>query len=454
MYTLEQLVNYAKTYGYIYQGSEIYGGLANTYDYGPLGALLKNNIKAAWKKVFCNDEDNVMLDSSILLNPLVWKASGHLDNFSDPLIECKACNQRFRADKIISDFDPTVNTDQMNFLAMEDYIASHHLHCPACGKNNFEHIRSFNMMFQTTQGVVKESGNEIFLRPETAQGIFINFKNILRTTRKKIPFGVCQYGKAFRNEITPGNFIFRTREFEQMELEFFCAPGSEVQWFNYYREKMVNFLINLGIKKTNIQVYDHPKEGLAHYSNATTDLEFNFPWGFDELWGIASRRDFDLNAHAKASGTELNYLDPESNEKYVPYVVEPSLGVERLLLSLLFNGLEDYIVDNEVRTVLHLHPFLAPYKATILPLSKKELGPTAKKIYHSLQELYEVAYDDAGSIGKRYRRSDAIGTPLAITIDFETLNDKCVTVRYRDDMSQKRVKISQLKKIIGALVKL
>jgi glycyl-tRNA synthetase len=454
MYTLEQLVNYAKTYGYIYQGSEIYGGLANTYDYGPLGALLKNNIKAAWKKVFCIDEDNVMLDSSILLNPLVWKASGHLDNFSDPLIECKACNQRFRADKLITEHDPLVNSDKMSFTQMEEYISANHIHCPSCGKNNFEHIRSFNMMFQTTQGVVKESGNEIFLRPETAQGIFINFKNILRTSRKKVPFGVCQYGKAFRNEITPGNFIFRTREFEQMELEFFCKPGSEQEWFLYYRNKMEKFLYNLGISKDNIKVYNHPKEALSHYSNATSDLEFNFPWGFDELWGIASRTDFDLKAHSKASGVELNYLDPDTNEKYTPYVVEPSLGVERLLLSLLFNGLEDTILEGEVRTVLHLHPFLAPYKATILPLNKKELGAISKDIYHSLQEQFEVTYDDAGSIGKRYRRSDAIGTPIAITIDFDTPIDHCVTVRYRDDMSQKRVKISRLKTIIKDLIKL
>ncbi|MDR2828874.1 MAG: glycine--tRNA ligase [Acholeplasmatales bacterium] len=449
MYTLEELVLYAKSYGFIYQGSEIYGGLANTYDYGPLGALLKNNIKSAWLKSFYVKENNVLLDSSILLNSLVWKASGHTSNFSDPLTECKSCHQRYRADKLIEEIDKTINVDTLSFKDMDEYLLSHKVKCPSCGESNFDNIKSFNMMFKTYQGVVEESANMIFLRPETAQGIFINFKNIARTSRKKIPFGVCQVGKSFRNEITPGNFIFRTREFEQMELEFFCKPHTEKKWFNYYRNKMCKFLLSLGIKKDNFKIYDHPKEALSHYSNATSDIVFNFPWGFDELWGIASRTDFDLKAHQTLSGEDLSYLDSDDNSKYIPYVVEPSLGVERLLLATLFNGLEDETLpNNDTRTVLHISPVLAPYKVAIFPLNKKEQGAHASKIFKKLSQKYSVLYDETGSIGKRYRRADAIGVPFCVTFDFETKDTSTVTIRYRDTMIQERVKISSLNRII------
>jgi len=448
MYTLEELVNYAKTYGFIYQGSEIYGGLANTYDYGPLGSLLKNNIKSAWLKVFNTEENNVLLDSSILLNPLVWKASGHLDNFSDPLIECKHCHQRFRADKLIEEHDASINTDSMSFSKMDEYISEHKLKCPSCGSIHFEKIKSFNMMFQTHQGAVLESASSIFLRPETAQGIFINFKNIARTSRKKIPFGVCQVGKSFRNEITPGNFIFRTREFEQMELEYFVKPGTEKVEFKRLRKKMLNFLTRLNINKDNLQVYNHPKAALSHYSNATSDIEYRFPWGFDELWGIASRTDFDLKQHQYLSKVDLTYLDSETNEKYIPYVVEPSLGVERLLLAILFDSLVDEKLENDTRTVLKIHPALAPIKVAIMPLNKKEQGPLANKIYNKLKQLFEVTIDESGSIGKRYRRADAIGIPYCITVDFDSASDNTVTIRYRDTMKQERIKISAIKKIV------
>ncbi|MDL2292673.1 glycine--tRNA ligase [Acholeplasma sp. OttesenSCG-928-E16] len=449
MVKLEELVQYAKTNGFIYQGSEIYGGLANTWDYGPLGSLLKNNIKSAWIAKFQKEtKENVLLDSSILLNTDVWKASGHLGNFSDPLTECRSCNQRFRADNLIEQFDKT-NADGWSNEKMYQYILSNKIPCPSCGAHDFLPIRSFNMMFQTYQGVVMDSANQIYLRPETAQGIFINFKNILRTSRKKIPFGVCQVGKSFRNEITPGNFVFRTREFEQMELEFFCKPGTEKKWFNYWREKMVSFLTSLGIKNENLSLYDHPKEALSHYSNATTDIHFKFPWGFDELWGIASRTDFDLKAHQTQSKESMEYLDPETNERYIPYVVEPSVGVERLVLSFLLNGLEMEKLDSgEDRQVLHIHPRLAPYKVAVLPLVKKEHANYANDLYLELAKTFDCIYDETQNIGKRYRRQDSIGTYLCITVDHQTLIDDTVTVRNRDSMEQIRAHVGDLKRII------
>ena len=445
MIRLEELVQYAKTTGYIYQGSEIYGGLANTWDYGPLGSILKKNIKEAWIQKFQKEtKDNVLLDSGILLNTNVWKASGHLGNFSDPLTECRACNQRFRADNMINDFDGT-NVDGWSFSKIDKYIMDKKIPCPSCGKLDFLPVKSFNMMFQTYQGVVMDSANQIYLRPETAQGIFINFKNILRTSRKKIPFGVCQVGKSFRNEITPGNFIFRTREFEQMELEFFCKPGTEMEWFNYWRNKMVDFLVSLGIKKENLDLYNHPTEALSHYSNATTDIHFKFPWGFDELWGIASRTDFDLKAHQSESGENMEYLDPETNEKYIPFVVEPSVGVERLVLSFLLNGLETEILSNgEERQVLHIHPRLAPYKVAVLPLVKKDHQDYANELYLKLAKKFDCIYDETQNIGKRYRRQDSIGTFYAVTVDHQTIVDNTVTLRNRDTMEQIRVHIDEL----------
>ena len=454
MISLEQLVSYAKVSGYIFSGSEIYGGLANTFDYGPLGAMLKNNIKKAWLKKFCQESDNnCMLDSSILLNSEVWKTSGHVGGFSDPLTECKACHERFRADKLIEDFSKDINPDTMSLTDMENYIKDNKIKCPACGKSDFLPIKKFNMMFQTHQGVVLESANQIYLRPETAQGIFINFKNIQRSLRKKIPFGVCQVGKAFRNEITPGQFIFRTREFEQMELEFFCKPGTEIEWFAYYKNFCKQFLISLGLKDENIRFSDHPKESLAFYSNATTDIVYNFPWGFDELWGIASRTDYDLSAHEKASKESLAYLDPDTNEKYIPYVVEPSLGVERCLLALLTSAYDIETLSNgEERQVLRLHPFLVPYKVAVFPLIKKEHKDKALSVYHMLTKYFECVYDDTANIGKRYRRQDSIGTYLCITIDDETAIDDTVTIRNRDTMEQERVKISDLRSYIDAKI--
>ena len=450
MVTLDQIVQFAKSTGYIYQGSELYGGLANTWDYGPLGSLLKKNIKDTWVKKFQRETPyNVLIDSSILLNNDVWKASGHVGGFSDPLTECRSCNQRFRADKLIENHDQNIHADGWSTDQMYTYLTEHHVICPSCGKHDFLPIRKFNMMFQTHQGVVLEQANQIYLRPETAQGIFINFKNIIRTTRKKVPFGIAQIGKSFRNEITPGNFIFRTREFEQMELEFFVKPGSELEWFSYWKNFCMDWLIQLGLPKAALAFDDHKPEALSHYSNATTDILYQFPWGFDELWGIASRTDYDLKAHQLQSGENLTYLDPETNERYLPYVIEPSVGVERLVLAFLTSAYDEEKLDNgDIRQVLRLHKALAPYKAAVLPLIKKEHSEKALEIYQELSKYFDVTYDETQNIGKRYRRQDAIGTYLCITVDHDTQFDQTVTIRNRDTMEQIRLPISELKQYI------
>jgi glycyl-tRNA synthetase len=447
MVTLDQIVQYAKSTGFIYQGSELYGGLANTWDYGPLGSLLKKNIKDAWIKKFQRENPyNVLLDSSILMNSEVWKASGHVGGFSDPLTECKSCNNRFRADKLIEDHDHDVHPDGWSTEKMYNYLVDNKVACPNCGKSDWLPIRAFNMMFQTYQGVVLEQASQIYLRPETAQGIFIQFKNIQRTTRKKVPFGVCQVGKSFRNEITPGNFIFRTREFEQMELEFFCKPGTELEWFKYWKQFCMDWLTSLGLSKESLEFDDHKPEALSHYSNATTDIKFRFPWGFDELWGIASRTDYDLKAHQNHSGENLTYLDPDTNERYLPYVIEPSVGVERLILAFLTQGYdEETLPTGDIRQVLHIHPALVPYKAAVLPLMKKDHSEKAFEIFQMLSKYMDVTYDETQNIGKRYRRQDAIGTYLCITVDHDTFVDDTVTVRNRDTMAQVRVPIKDLK---------
>ncbi len=452
--TMEKIVALSKSRGIIYAGSEIYGGLANTWDYGPLGVELKNNVKKAWWKKFIQESKyNVGLDSAILMNPQTWVASGHIGGFSDPLTDCKECKTRHRADKLIEDyvakegidFNPAVLDDK----GMMDYINEHKIVCPVCGKLNYTDIRKFNLMFKTFQGVTEDTKSEIYLRPETAQGIFVNFKNIQRSSRKKVPFGVGQIGKSFRNEITPGNFTFRTREFEQMELEFFCKPGTDLEWFAYWKDTCAQWLYSLGISKENLRLRDHDPEELSHYSNATTDFEFMFPFGWGELWGIADRTDFDLTQHQKVSGESMEYTDPFTNEKYIPYVIEPSLGADRVTLAFLIEAYDEETVgDNDTRVVLHLHPALAPYKAAVLPLSKK-LGEGAEKVYDMLAKDFMCEYDDAGSIGKRYRRQDEIGTPLCVTYDFDSENDGCVTVRDRDTMEQERVKISELNDYIG-----
>ena len=446
MPTLEQIVQFAKSTGFVYQGSELYGGLANTWDYGPLGSLLKQNIKQAWVQKFQKEHPgNVLLDSGILLNSRVWKASGHVGGFSDPLTECKACNQRFRADNMIKEFDANVDPDGWSFEDMEQYLKDQQVPCPNCGKHEFLPIRAFNMMFQTHQGVVLENASQIYLRPETAQGIFINFKNIQRTSRAKLPFGVCQVGKSFRNEITPGNFIFRTREFEQMELEFFVKPGTEMEWFDYWRNRCKTFLLDLGMDEAHVTLDDHKPEALAHYSNATTDILYQFPWGFDELWGISSRTDFDLNAHQNESGENLTYLDPETNERYIPYVIEPSVGVERLVLAFLNESLKEETLENgETRTLLSLHPALSPYKVAVLPLVKKLHKEKAFEIYQSLASSFDVTYDETQNIGKRYRRQDQIGTYFCVTVDHQTMEDLTVTIRHRDTMEQSRISIDEL----------
>jgi len=448
--SMEKIVALCKGRGFVYAGSEIYGGLSNTWDYGPLGVEFKNNVKSAWWQKFVREcPYNVGLDTAILMNPTVWVASGHVGGFSDPLMDCKECKTRHRADKLIE--DSGANPAGWSFEEMSKYIVEHNIVCPNCGALNFTEIRKFNLMFKTFQGVTEDSKNEIYLRPETAQGIFVNFLNVQRTARKKVPFGVCQIGKSFRNEITPGNFIFRTREFEQMELEFFCKPGTELEWFSYWKDYCVNWLKSLGIKDENLKLRDHEKEELSHYSNATTDIEFMFPFGWGELWGIASRTDFDLTQHQNTSGKSLEYFDQETNEKYLPYVVEPSLGVDRVALAFLCEAYDEEVVDAEkgdVRVVLRLHPALAPVKAAVLPLSKK-LGEQAEKIYNELSKSFNVEYDDAGSIGKRYRRQDEIGTPFCITYDFDSENDGCVTVRDRDSMEQVRIPIASLKDYIA-----
>ena len=450
---MENIVALCKGRGFVYPGSEIYGGLANTWDYGPLGVELKNNIKKAWLKKFVQENKyNVGLDSAILMNPQTWVASGHLGGFSDPLMDCRECKTRHRADNLIEDFDGT-NVAGWSNEQMMDYIKEKAIPCPNCGKHNFTDIRQFNLMFKTFQGVTEDSKNELYLRPETAQGIFVNFANIQRTSRKKVPFGVAQIGKSFRNEITPGNFIFRVREFEQMELEFFCKPGTDLEWFEYWRGFCRDWLYSLNIKPENLRLRDHDKEELCFYSKATTDFEYLFPFGWGELWGVADRTDYDLTQHINTSGKSLEYFDPQTNEKYIPYVIEPSLGVERLFLAIMTEAYDEEAVnEKDTRTVLRLHPALAPFKAAILPLSKK-LGDKASEVFEELSKDFMVDYDDAGSIGKRYRRQDEIGTPVCITYDFDSVDDGCVTIRNRDTMEQERVAIDKLRDYITELVK-
>lgn len=441
--TMEKIVALCKNRGYVYAGSEIYGGLANTWDYGPLGVLFKNNVKNAWLKKFVQESPyNVGLDSAILMNPQVWVASGHVGGFSDPLMDCRSCKTRHRADKLIEETGGDANG--MTFAQMADYIAEHQLACPDCGAHDFTDIRQFNLMFKTFQGVTEDAKNELFLRPETAQGIFVNFANIQRTTRRKIPFGVAQVGKSFRNEITPGNFTFRIREFEQMELEFFCKPGTDLDWFYYWKDYCKSFLLDLGLHEENLRLRDHSAEELSFYSKATTDIEFLFPFGWGELWGIADRTDYDLKQHQEHSGKSLEYFDPETNERYIPYVIEPSLGADRVALAFLCDAYDEEVIDEkDTRIVLRLHPALAPYKAAVLPLSKK-LGEPAQEVYTQLAKDFMVDFDETGSIGKRYRRQDEIGTPFCITYDFESEQDGCVTVRERDSMAQERVAIAEL----------
>ncbi len=449
--SMEKFVTYLKNLGFVYQGSEIYGGLANTWDYGPLGVELKNNLKRLWWKAFVQQApNNVGLDSAILMNPETWVATGHVGGFSDPLIDCKHCHTRHRADKLIEDFTKGKETgDGWDNDKLYQYVVDHHITCPNCGKCDFTEIRKFNLMFQTHQGVVEDDKTVVYLRPETAQGIFLNFKNIQRTSRKKVPFGVGQIGKSFRNEITPGNFIFRTREFEQMELEFFCKPGTDLEWFNYWRNYCLNFLKDLGIKEDLIRTRDHKPEELCFYSKATTDVEFKFFFGWGELWGIADRTDYDLSVHQKHSGENLEYLDPDTNERYLPYVIEPSLGVERLFLACVTSAYEQEVLDDgEIREVLHFDPRVAPVKIAVLPLVNK-LNDQALEVYQMLNKHYACEYDTSGKIGKRYRRQDAIGTPYCVTIDFDTLENKTVTIRNRDTMAQIRLNIDELLAFFG-----
>lgn len=446
MMSMEKFVNYLKQYGFVYQGSEIYGGLSNSWDFGPLGVELKNNIKNAWWKAFVQSSpNNVGLDAAILMNPETWVASGHVGGFSDPLVDCKNCGTRHRADKLIEDAtNGDVTGDGWDNDKLYNYLVEHKIPCPNCGSTNFTTIRKFNLMFQTHIGVVDDSKSLVYLRPETAQGIFVNFKNVQRTSRKKVPFGIGQIGKSFRNEITPGNFIFRIREFEQMELEFFCKPGTDLEWFNYWRTFCLDFLTNLGLRKELIRTRDHDKEELCFYSKATTDIEFKYFFGWGELWGIADRTDYDLRVHQEHSGENLEYLDPETNQKYLPYVIEPSLGVERLLLAVLTSAYEEQqLEDGDTRDVLHLDPRLAPVKVAVLPLVNK-LNDKATELYQMLSQEFVCEYDTSGKIGKRYRRQDAIGTPYCVTVDFDTLEDNMVTVRNRDTMEQERIAINDL----------
>jgi glycyl-tRNA synthetase len=441
--TMDKIVALCKNRGFVYSGSEIYGGLSNTWDYGPLGVEFKNNVKSAWRKKFIQESPyNIGLDSAILMNPQVWVASGHVGGFSDPLMDCRDCKTRHRADKLIEDAGGDANG--MTFEQMSDYIKENNIRCPACGSANFTDIRKFNLMFKTFQGVTEDAKNEIFLRPETAQGIFVNFANIQRTTRRKVPFGVAQIGKSFRNEITPGNFTFRTREFEQMELEFFCKPDTDLDWFYYWKDYCEKWLLDLGMTKENMRLRDHEKEELSFYSKATTDIEYLFPFGWGELWGIADRTNYDLTQHQEHSGKSLEYFDPESNERYIPYVIEPSLGADRVTLAFLCDAYdEEQLDEKDSRIVMHLHPALAPYKAAVLPLSKK-LNEKAQEVYTLLAKHFMADYDDSGSIGKRYRRQDEIGTPFCVTYDFDSENDGCVTVRDRDTMQQERIALTEL----------
>ena len=451
--SMDTIVNLCKARGYIYPGSEIYGGLANTWDYGPLGVELKNNVKKLWRKKFVQEcKYNVGLDAAILMNPQTWVASGHVGGFSDPLIDCKECKTRHRADKLIEEWaheqGKDMIADGMSDEEMIKFLDDNNIPCPSCGKHNFTSIRKFNLMFKTFQGVTEDAKAEIYLRPETAQGIFVNFKNVMRTTRKKLPMGIAQVGKAFRNEITPGNFTFRTREFEQMELEFFCRPGTDLEWHEYWKKFCEDWLLGLGMKKENIRLRDHSPEELVFYSKATTDIEYAFPFGWGELWGIADRTDYDLTNHMNMSKEDFTYLDPETNERYVPYCIEPSLGADRVALAFLCNAYdEEEIAEGDTRTVLHLHPALAPYKVAVLPVSKK-LSEKAEEVYAQLSKKFMCEYDETGSIGKRYRREDEIGTPYCVTVDFDTLEDNTVTIRDRDTMEQVRVNINDLEKWI------
>ena len=446
---MEKLIALSKGRGFIFPGSEIYGGLANTWDYGPLGVEMKNNIKRAWWKKFVRENRLVHgVDCAILMNPKTWEASGHLGGFSDPLMDCRACKTRHRADNLIEDYQKKKGeepcTAGWSNEQMESFIEEHDLPCPVCGKHDFTPIRKFNLMFKTFQGVTEDSVNTVYLRPETAQGIFVNFKNVQRSARAKVPFGVGQIGKSFRNEITPGNFIFRVREFEQMELEFFCKPGTDLEWFGYWKNFCKEWLLGLGMKEENLRLRDHDAEELCFYSKATTDFEYRFAFGWGELWGIADRTDYDLKQHQNTSGEPMDYLDPETNERYIPYVIEPSLGVERLFLALLTDAYDEEAVgENDVRTVLHLHPAIAPYKVAVLPLQKK-LSEKADEVFAMISKKFSAAYDETGSIGKRYRRQDEIGTPVCATVDFETLEDGCITVRDRDTMAQERIRIEDL----------
>ncbi|MEE1352257.1 MAG: glycine--tRNA ligase [Acutalibacteraceae bacterium] len=460
--TMEKIVNLCKNRGFIYAGSEIYGGLANSWDYGPLGVELKNNVKKAWWKKFVQENKyNVGLDSAILMNSEVWKASGHVGGFSDPLMDCKDCHARHRADKLIEDYAAEngieIVAESLSNEEMEQYIKDHDITCPKCGSKNFTGIRQFNLMFKTFQGVTEDTTSTLYLRPETAQGIFVNFPNIARTSRKKVPFGVCQIGKSFRNEITPGNFTFRTREFEQMELEFFCKPGTDLEWFDYWRSHCRDWLYGLGMSEENLRLRDHDPAELAFYSKATTDFEYLFPFGWGELWGVADRTNYDLTQHEKFSGQSMEYFDPTTNEKYIPYVIEPSLGADRVVLAFLCEAYDEEEVPNskgkqDTRVVLHLHPALAPYKAAVLPLSKK-LDAEATEVYEQLSKDFMVDYDVTGAIGKRYRREDEIGTPFCITYDFDSKEDGCVTVRDRDTMDQVRIPISEVSAYISEKIK-
>ena len=447
--TMDKIVALCNNRGFIFPGSDIYGGLANTWDYGPLGVEFKNNVKKAWWRKFVQESPyNVGMDCAILMNPETWVASGHVVSFNDPLMDCKSCKARFRADKLIEDYAnehglTDIHPDGWTNEKMSEYIAEQGIKCPECGKSDFTGIRKFNMMFKTFQGVNEDTASQIYLRPETAQGIFVNFKNVQRTTRRKLPFGIAQVGKSFRNEITPGNFTFRTREFEQME--FFCEPGTEMKWYEYWKDYCHKFLLSLGMKEEHIRLREHSKEELCHYSNGTTDIEFLFPFGWGELWGVASRTDYDLKAHQNHSGKSMEYLDPFTNERFIPYCVEPSLGADRVALAFLCDAYDEETLENgDVRSVLHLHPALAPYKAAVLPLQKNKLGDKAREVYELLAKHFMVDFDDSGAIGKRYRRQDEIGTPLCITIDFDTLEDETVTVRDRDTMAQVRMPIAEL----------
>ncbi len=453
--TMEELVNYCKQYGFIFQGSEIYGGLSNTWDYGSLGVELKNNVRKAWWKKFIQENPyNYGLDAAILMNPEVWVASGHVASFADPLIDCKKCKSRHRADKLIEEFTNGTETgDGWENEKLESFIRDNHVPCPKCGACDFTPIRKFNLLFETHQGVTEDTKNKVYLRGETAQGIFVNFLNVQRSMRAKVPFGIGQTGKSFRNEITPGNFTFRTREFEQMELEFFCKPGTDLEWFNFWKKTCLTFLKDIGINEDNLRYRDHEKEELSFYSAATTDIEYNYPIGWGELWGVADRTNYDLSTHMKHSKTDLSYLDPETNEKYIPYVIEPSVGLDRLVLAVLCDAYHKEMLDNDERLVLKIHPALAPYKVTILPLMKKVHAKRAMEIYGDLANEFMCGYDESGSIGKRYRRSDAVGTPFAITIDDETLNNNIVTVRDRDTMEQIKLPVNELKSYIAERIK-